>query len=83
SLPPPSVYTTPPVPQQTTTPIPTPPTTIDAQIITTVVFESDALFVIQLRVAKLEKDMYELKKIDLSTEALISLKTQVRSVVDN
>ncbi|GJV29692.1 hypothetical protein Tco_1386140 [Tanacetum coccineum] len=83
SLPPPSISTTPPIPQQTTTPIPTPPTITDAQIITTVVSKSDALSVVQLRVAKLEKDMYELKKIDLSTEALVALKTQVRSVVDN
>ncbi|GKA24380.1 hypothetical protein Tco_0710413 [Tanacetum coccineum] len=36
-----------------------------------------------LRVAKLEKDMSKLKKIDLSTEALASLKTQVPFVVDN
>ncbi|GJY39944.1 hypothetical protein Tco_0426308 [Tanacetum coccineum] len=36
-----------------------------------------------LRVAKLEKDVSKLKKIDLSTEALASLKTQVPSVVDN
>ncbi|GKB87495.1 hypothetical protein Tco_0959767 [Tanacetum coccineum] len=37
----------------------------------------------ELRVAKLEKDMSELKKIDLSAEALVALKTQVPSVVDN
>ncbi|GJT83445.1 hypothetical protein Tco_1057787 [Tanacetum coccineum] len=36
-----------------------------------------------LRVAKLEKDVFELKKIDLSAKALASLKTQVPSVVDN
>nr|GEU43559.1 RVT_2 domain-containing protein [Tanacetum cinerariifolium] len=36
-----------------------------------------------LRVAKLEKDVSELKKIDLSAEALAALKTQVPSVVDN
>ncbi|GJU75376.1 hypothetical protein Tco_1272446 [Tanacetum coccineum] len=36
-----------------------------------------------LRVAKLEKDMSKLKKIDHSAEALASLKTQVPSVVDN
>ncbi|GJY60749.1 hypothetical protein Tco_0461406, partial [Tanacetum coccineum] len=83
TLPPPSVSTTPLVPQQTTTPIPTPPTITDAQIITTAVSESDALFVVQLRVAKLEKDISELKKIGLSAEALATLKTQVPSVVDN
>ncbi|GKB32446.1 hypothetical protein Tco_0871847 [Tanacetum coccineum] len=36
-----------------------------------------------LRVAKLEKDVSDLKKIDLSVEALAALKTQVPSVVDN
>ncbi|GKF66716.1 hypothetical protein Tco_0193233, partial [Tanacetum coccineum] len=36
-----------------------------------------------LRVAKLEKDVSKLKKIDLFTEALAALKTQVPSVVDN
>ncbi|GJT57645.1 hypothetical protein Tco_0504989 [Tanacetum coccineum] len=39
--------------------------------------------IVQLRVAKLEKDMSELKKIDLSVEALATLKTQVPYVVDN
>ncbi|GJR93049.1 hypothetical protein Tco_0265223 [Tanacetum coccineum] len=83
TLPPPSVSTTPPVPQQTTTPIPTPPTTTDAQIITTTVSKSDALSAIQLRVAKLEKDMSELKKIDLYAKALAALKIQVPSIVNN
>ncbi|GJV84796.1 hypothetical protein Tco_1524694 [Tanacetum coccineum] len=36
-----------------------------------------------LRVAKLEKDVSELNKIDLFIEALAALKTQVPSVVDN
>ncbi|GJW60109.1 hypothetical protein Tco_0109444 [Tanacetum coccineum] len=35
-----------------------------------------------LRVAKLEKDVFELKNIYLSTEALAALKTQVPSIVD-
>nr|GEX65367.1 hypothetical protein [Tanacetum cinerariifolium] len=83
TLPPPSISTTPSVPQQTTTPIPTQPITTDAPTITTVVSESDALSAIQLRVAKLEKDMSKLKKIDLSAKALAALKTQVLSVVDN
>ncbi|GKD38860.1 hypothetical protein Tco_1259067 [Tanacetum coccineum] len=83
TLPPPSVSITPPVPQQTTTPIPTPPITTDAPTITIVASESNALFVVQLRVAKLEKDVSELNKIDLSVEALAALKTQVPSVVDN
>ncbi|GJR69210.1 hypothetical protein Tco_0015275 [Tanacetum coccineum] len=78
TLPPPSVSTTPPVPQQTTTLIHTPPIITDAATITTAVSESDALSVVQLRVAKLEKYVSELKKINLS-----ALKTQVPSVVDN
>ncbi|GJR88294.1 hypothetical protein Tco_0212305 [Tanacetum coccineum] len=36
-----------------------------------------------LRVAKLEKDVSELKKIDLSAEAITDLKTQVSTVVDD
>ncbi|GKC38961.1 hypothetical protein Tco_1051345, partial [Tanacetum coccineum] len=83
TLPPPSVSTTPSVPQQTTTPIPTLPITTNAPTITTTIFESDALSVVQLIVAKLEKDVSELKKMDLSIEALATLKTQVLSVIDN
>ncbi|GKB52819.1 hypothetical protein Tco_0903572 [Tanacetum coccineum] len=83
TLPPLSVSTTQSVPQQKTTPIPTPPITTDALIINTVVSESDALSAVQLRVAKLEKDVSKLKKIDLSAEALAALKTQVPSIVDN
>ncbi|GJT37674.1 hypothetical protein Tco_0937539 [Tanacetum coccineum] len=67
TLPLPSVSTIPPAPQQTTTPIPPPP------IITPP----------SLRVAKLEKDVSELKKIDLSAKSLATLKTQVPSIVDN
>ncbi|GJW71427.1 hypothetical protein Tco_0128344 [Tanacetum coccineum] len=83
TLPPLSVSTTPYVPQQITTSIPIPTIITDAPIITTVVSEFDALFAVYLRVAKLEKDVSDLKKIDLSTEALAALKTQVSSVVDN
>ncbi|GKD02184.1 hypothetical protein Tco_1177158, partial [Tanacetum coccineum] len=36
-----------------------------------------------LRVAKLEKNVFELKKIDLSVEALADLKTQVPTVMDD
>ncbi|GJR80778.1 hypothetical protein Tco_0151563 [Tanacetum coccineum] len=63
--------------------IPTPPITIDAPTITTVIYESDALSAVPPRVAKLEKDVSKLKKIDLSAEALTALKTQVPSIVDN
>ncbi|GKA75136.1 hypothetical protein Tco_0781514 [Tanacetum coccineum] len=83
TLPPRYVSTTPPVPQQTTTPIPTPPIITDPPNITTVVYKSDALSVVQVRVARLEKDVSELKKIDLSIEAFAALKTQVPSVVDH
>nr|GEW66958.1 hypothetical protein [Tanacetum cinerariifolium] len=77
------VSATPSVPQQTTTPIPTPTITTDAPTVTTAISESDALFVVQLRVAKLEKYVSDLKKIDLSAEALAALKTQAPFVVDN
>ncbi|GKE30699.1 hypothetical protein Tco_1446083 [Tanacetum coccineum] len=63
--------------------IPTPTITTDALTITTVVSEFDALSTVQLRVAKLEKDVSKLKKIDLSAEALAALKTQVLSIIDN
>ncbi|GJS51863.1 hypothetical protein Tco_0625225 [Tanacetum coccineum] len=83
TLPLPSVSTTPLVSQQTTTPIPSPPITTDAPIITSVVLESDALSVVQLRVAKLEMFVSELKKIDHSAKAFATLKSQVPTVVDN
>ncbi|GJV76734.1 hypothetical protein Tco_1508318 [Tanacetum coccineum] len=69
--------------QQTITPIPTPPITTETSTITTAVTESDALFDVQLRVAKLEKDVSELKKIDHSAEALATLKSQAPTVIDN
>ncbi|GJS95047.1 putative ribonuclease H-like domain-containing protein [Tanacetum coccineum] len=68
-----SVSTTPPVPQQTTTPIPTPPITTDALTITTAILESDALYVVQLRVSKLEKDVSELKNVDHSATTIATL----------
>ncbi|GJV29698.1 retrovirus-related pol polyprotein from transposon TNT 1-94 [Tanacetum coccineum] len=83
TLPPLFVFTTPSVPQQTTTPIPTPTITTDAPTVTNAVPESNALTPVELRVAKLEKDMFELKTVDHSTEALAILKSQVPSVVDN
>ncbi|GKA35710.1 hypothetical protein Tco_0722201 [Tanacetum coccineum] len=66
--------------QQTKRPIPTPPIITESPTITIVVPKSDALIVVQLRVTKLEKDVSELKKIDLSTEALATLKSQVPNV---
>ncbi|GKB64756.1 hypothetical protein Tco_0920942 [Tanacetum coccineum] len=44
--------------QQTPTPIPTQPITTDAPTVTTAVLESNALTAVELRVAKLEKDIY-------------------------
>ncbi|GJX73790.1 hypothetical protein Tco_0312385 [Tanacetum coccineum] len=76
------VSTIPPIPHQTTAPIHLPPITTDAPTITTVVPEFDALSVVQLRVAKLEKDVSELKKIDHSAKALATLKSQVPTVVE-
>ncbi|GKD05226.1 hypothetical protein Tco_1180200, partial [Tanacetum coccineum] len=83
TLPPPFVSTTPYVPQQKTTSIPTLTIITDALIITTAISESDALSVVQLRVAKLEKYVSDLKKLDLSAEALAALKTQVPSILDS
>ncbi|GJW54460.1 hypothetical protein Tco_0098545 [Tanacetum coccineum] len=69
--------------QQTPTPIPTPPITTNAPTVTTAVLESNALTTIELRVAKLEKDVSELKTIDLSSEALVVLQSQVLIVIDS
>ncbi|GKA85572.1 hypothetical protein Tco_0807226 [Tanacetum coccineum] len=72
TLPPPSVSTTPSVPQQTTTQIPIQPIITDAPTITTAVPESNALTAVELRVAKLEKDVSELKtKLKKHTADLI------------
>ncbi|GJW89432.1 hypothetical protein Tco_0164772 [Tanacetum coccineum] len=69
--------------QQRTTPIHTPPITTKAPTISIVVPEFDALTAIQLRVAKLEKDVSELKKIDHSVEALALLRSQVLTVLEH
>ncbi|GKB82270.1 reverse transcriptase domain-containing protein, partial [Tanacetum coccineum] len=45
--------------------------------------QSPSVQKIPLRVAKLKKDVSELKKIDLSAEALAALKIQVPSIIDN
>ncbi|GJR93401.1 hypothetical protein Tco_0265575 [Tanacetum coccineum] len=79
----PSVSIIPLVPlQQTTAPIPTTPITADAPTITTAIPKSDALFVVQLRVTKLEKDVFELKKIYYFARALATLKSQVLTVFE-
>ncbi|GJY35058.1 hypothetical protein Tco_0420436 [Tanacetum coccineum] len=61
--PPSSVSTIPHVLLQTTTPIPSPPITTEAPTVTTVVPKFDAPTVIQLRVAKLEKDVDDHQKV--------------------
>nr|GEV05182.1 hypothetical protein [Tanacetum cinerariifolium] len=55
--------------------MPTPPIITDAPTVTTIVPESNALTAVELRVVKLEKDMYELKTIDHSSEALAVLQS--------
>nr|GEU38609.1 hypothetical protein [Tanacetum cinerariifolium] len=69
--------------QQTPTPMPTPPIITDAPTVTTAVLESNALTVVELRVAKLEKDVSELKNIDHYSEALAVLQSQVPTVVNS
>nr|GFA34846.1 hypothetical protein [Tanacetum cinerariifolium] len=64
------------------TPIPTLPITIDAPTVTTTILESNAL-TIKLRVAKLEKDVSELKTVDHSSEVLAVLQPYVPTVVDS
>ncbi|GJY01146.1 hypothetical protein Tco_0359298 [Tanacetum coccineum] len=83
ALSPPHVTPTISIVQQTTTPIPTPPIITETPTITIVVLEPDALTTIQLRVAKLEKGVSELKKINHSAKALAFLKSQVPTVIDN
>nr|GEX46360.1 hypothetical protein [Tanacetum cinerariifolium] len=69
--------------QQTTTPIPTPTITTDAPIVTTIILESNALTVVELRAAKLEKDVFELKIGDHSSVALVVHQSYVPTVVDS
>ncbi|GJY82005.1 hypothetical protein Tco_0494756 [Tanacetum coccineum] len=69
--------------QQTTTPIPTSTITTGALTVTNVVPESNALTSIELRVAKLAKDVSELRTVDHSCEALAVLQSYVPTVVDS
>ncbi|GJW23334.1 hypothetical protein Tco_0033956 [Tanacetum coccineum] len=69
--------------QQTTTPIPTPKITTNAPTITIVVPKSNALTAVELRVAKLEKYVFELKTGDHSSVALAVLQSYVPTVVDS
>ncbi|GKE74291.1 hypothetical protein Tco_1536332 [Tanacetum coccineum] len=58
---------------------PTSPITIDAPTIINAAHESDALSIVELRVAKLEKDVPELKTDDQSSKALVIKKEQVEN----
>ncbi|GJT29610.1 hypothetical protein Tco_0909885, partial [Tanacetum coccineum] len=78
-----STYTRNPIVQQTTTPIPTPPITTNAPTVTTIVSGSNTLIDVQLRVAKLEQDVFELKNVDHSSEVLAILELHVPAVVDS
>ncbi|GJQ91452.1 hypothetical protein Tco_0002591 [Tanacetum coccineum] len=69
--------------QQTTTSIPTPTITTDAPTVTTVVPEFNALTAVELRVAKLEKDVAEMKTVDHSSEAFAILQSQVPTAVNS
>ncbi|GKF62298.1 hypothetical protein Tco_0182352, partial [Tanacetum coccineum] len=55
----------------------------DADVITTAILKSNTLSVVELRVAKLEKDVSELKTFDHSSEALVVLQSYVPTVVDS
>ncbi|GJV02273.1 hypothetical protein Tco_1335842 [Tanacetum coccineum] len=60
----------------------TPPITTEATSITITLPEITTFIALQLRVAKLEQDMSEVKKTDHSAAALASIKSQVPTVVD-
>ncbi|GJY41022.1 hypothetical protein Tco_0428292 [Tanacetum coccineum] len=69
--------------QQTTpnpTTIPTPPINTEAPAITTAILEITPFIDLQLRVAKLEQDMSEVKKIDHSAAVLASILLETRKV---
>nr|GEV04425.1 hypothetical protein [Tanacetum cinerariifolium] len=59
--------------QQPPTLIPTQPITTNAPTITTATPESNVLFVVELRVEKLKKDVSELKTVDHTSKALVVL----------
>ncbi|GJS20822.1 hypothetical protein Tco_0449454 [Tanacetum coccineum] len=79
------IFEQPPVLQQTTpipTTITTPPINTEALAITTTIPEITPFIALQLRVAKLEQDMSEVKKIDHSAAILASIQSHVPPVVD-
>ncbi|GKC45502.1 hypothetical protein Tco_1063224, partial [Tanacetum coccineum] len=79
------IFKQPPILQQTTpipTTITTPPINTKAPAITTTIPEITPFIALQLRVAKLEQDMSEVKKIDHSAAVLASIQSHVPPVVD-
>ncbi|GJY08857.1 hypothetical protein Tco_0377042 [Tanacetum coccineum] len=79
------IFKQPPVLQQTTpipTTITTPPINTEAPSITTTIPEITPFIALQLRVVKLEQDMFEVKKIDHSTTVLALIQFHVPPVVD-
>ncbi|GJU92699.1 hypothetical protein Tco_1317455 [Tanacetum coccineum] len=71
---------------QQTTPIPTtittPPINTEAPAITITIPEITPFIALQLRFAKIEQDMSEVKKFDHSADVLASIQSQVPPVVD-
>ncbi|GKC99039.1 hypothetical protein Tco_1169314, partial [Tanacetum coccineum] len=61
----------------------TPPINTEATTITTTLPEITPFIALQIRVAKLELDMAEVKKTDQSAAILASIESQVLTVVDN
>ncbi|GKG03650.1 hypothetical protein Tco_0311286 [Tanacetum coccineum] len=59
-----------------------PPINTEATIITTSLPEITPFITLQLRVARLEQEMSEVKKTDHSADVLASIKSQVPTVVD-
>ncbi|GKA67244.1 hypothetical protein Tco_0767052 [Tanacetum coccineum] len=79
------IFEQPPVLQQTTpipTTITTPPIITEAPAIIPEIPEITPFIALQLRVAKLEQDMSEVKKIDHSAAVLASIQSHVPPVVD-
>ncbi|GJY55564.1 hypothetical protein Tco_0454679 [Tanacetum coccineum] len=60
-----------------------PPINTEATIITTSLPEITPFIALQLRVAKLEQEMSEVKKTDLSADVLTSIRSQVPTAIDN
>ncbi|GJR31300.1 hypothetical protein Tco_1107532 [Tanacetum coccineum] len=59
------------------------PINTEATIITTSLPEITPFIALQLRVEKLEQEMSEVKKTDLSADVLTSIRSQVPTAIDN